>query len=81
MPAADSLSQYSRSSSASSPLRLTVIVFPGVNSIPGGVSLPMSVNPLVVSSWPCMMLSAPGPSPAPKSPKVLTVNVPPKTSS
>src|SRR6266536_83320 len=47
--------------------------------ISGGVSAPMSVNPLSVSSMPCMILSAYPESGAPNSPKVLSVKVPPKT--
>ena len=49
---------------------------PGLCSIPDGVSAPMSVNPLVVSSMPCMILSASGESGAPNSPKVLMFNCP-----
>ena len=39
----------------------------------------MSVKPLADSSMACMILSAPGPSGAPYSPKVFTASVPPKT--
>ena len=36
------------------------VVARAVTSMPGGVSAPISVKPLGVSSWPCMILSAIG---------------------
>jgi hypothetical protein len=42
VPPSDSFSQYRRSMSPSSPLRLTVMVLPGLKSVPGGVSDAMS---------------------------------------
>ena len=56
------------------------MLLPGLRSIPGGVSAPMSVKPWSVSSMPCMILSAIGESGSPYSPKVFRVSVPPKTS-
>jgi hypothetical protein len=52
---------------------------PGLCSIPDGVSAAMSVNPLSVSSMPCMILSASAESSAPNSPNVFSAKVPPKT--
>ncbi len=57
------------------------MLFPGLYDIPGGVSAAMSMKPLPVSSMLCMILFASSPpAVAPKSPKVFTVRVPPKTS-
>jgi len=69
LPPPDSFSQWPRSSSVSSPLRLTAMLSPGLKSIPGGVSAPISVKPPSVSSLLCMILSASGASCAPNSPK------------
>src|SRR5262245_51930740 len=79
VPPSASLSHQPRSLSASSPLRLTLIVLPGVWSIPGGVSAPMRVKPSGVSSMPCMIMSAPGALGSPYWPNVLMLSSPPKT--
>src|SRR5680860_186883 len=66
--------------SASSPLRLTVMLLPALYSSPGGLSAHMRVKPPSVSSKPCITWSACVWPCSPNSPNVRGSNVPPKTS-
>jgi hypothetical protein len=62
------------------PLRLIVTFPPDLASMPGAVSDAISVKPLLVSSWACMILSAIAGSDWPNDPNVFIVSSPPNTS-
>ena len=80
VPPSERRSHHPRSVGASSPESEIVTVLPVMTPVvPGGKSEHIRVMPASVSIWPCMIRSASGPS-MPMVPKVMTLDVPPRTS-